>query len=726
MSASAPVSVSVVHRYFEVSLFLLVTVGFLALASTGELDLFSLLLVGGALVVKALRYRRHREPELSPQTVAALTWFYFVFYLVDLFVVSGQFLVATTHLVLFIAVVKLFSARTNRDYLWLALVAFMEILAAATLTVGTTFLVFFFFFLLVGISTFISYEIKRGGEAASTAPLAAGSATARRLERSLLVTSVAIGLATLALATLFFFLLPRFTTGYLSAYAFQPENISGFTDEVTLGDIGSIKRNPAVVMRLRVQDGQPWQLEGLKWRGLALTYFDGHRWSTRSRYPEVLLRSSDGRFRVPRRFLRDLPPVAPIPARRIRYRVLLEPISARTLFAAAAPVSLDGRFRLLGVYETGSVYFFRRGYSQVGYDVVSEVLQPPPDLLRSLPADYPSGITEPYLQLPAVDPRVVDLARQVTADFDNPYDKARALERYLRTRFGYTLELPRVPEEDPIAHFLFERRKGHCEYFAASMTVMLRTQGIPARLVNGFLTGEYNEVGENYIVRARDAHTWVEVYFPGVGWIEFDPTPPDPNARLRTWWTTVQHYFDAFDLWWDEWVINYDERHQFRLAQNLRRALSWSRETRHWWRQKRRALTAEINQTGERLLKSPYAAPVGVGLALLLLLGLRGRAMADWMRALWLLRRGEGRALNATEATLLYRRLLKLLERKGYRKAPAQTPLEFAGSLPPPELASTVGEFSRLYNLVRFGAQAKASPRLLELLRRIQTWKPER
>src|SRR5207244_5015174 len=102
-----------------------------------------------------------------------------------------------------------------------------------------------------------------------------------------------------------------------------------------------------------------------------------------------------------------------------------------------------------------------------------------------------------------------------TAQAPTAYDKAAAIEHYLRTRFGYTLDLSATSKADPLAHFLFERRSGHCEYFAAAMTVMLRSLGIPARYVNGFLPGEYNELGGDFIVRASDAHSWVEAYFPG-------------------------------------------------------------------------------------------------------------------------------------------------------------------------------------------------------------------
>lgn len=720
MTTAMPSSTSAVHRYFEVSLFLLLAVGFLALATTGRLDIFSVVLVGGALVVKALRYRQHHEPELTPEAVTALTWFYFVFYVVDLFFLSGAFLLATAHLLLFLGVVKLFSARTNRDYLWLFLVAFMQLLAAATLTVDTTYLVFFFLFLVLGISTFISFEIKRGTETAQTAPLAAGTVGGRRLERSLLATSVSVALATLLLAAVLFFILPRFSTGYMSAYGFQPEQISGFTNEVTLGDIGSIKQNPAVVMRIRAEDANPQELEGLKWRGIALTYFDGQRWTASFTLMKQSLRSPQGRFTPPRAAYREGPEL-PGAARHVKYRVLLEPISAGTLFAAMVPEEVEGRFRNLWMDENGALSYYQGGYVQVGYDVVSEVDVPPAELLRAAPTDYSPAMRATYLQLPALDPRTAELAQQLTRAFDNSYDKARETERYLRTRFGYTLELPAEPHSDPVAYFLFERRRGHCEYFAASMTVLLRSVGIPARMVNGFLTGEYNEVGSNYIVRAQDAHTWVEVYFPGVGWVEFDPTPPDPNPPSRNWWTTVRHYYDAFDLFWDEWVINYDETHQFALARQVRDAVLWARESSRWFRQKRRDLTDRMHAMGDRIRESPYSAPIGATLVLAAVLLMRGRSLMAWVKTLRLLHGNGGRALNPAEATVLYQRLLRTLGRRGFRKALGQTPLEFATSLPPPELAGAVAEFTRAYNHIRFGRTASASVRLVELLRRVES-----
>jgi len=724
MSAPVPASPTAVHRYFEVSLFLLLTVGFLALVTTGKLDLISLVIGTTALVAKGLRYRRHQDTVLSPDTTKTLSAAYAVFLLVDLFLLSGGLpdglVPAGAHLVFFAVAMMLFSARTNRAYLWLALLAFLELLIAATLTVDTLFLIFFFLFLVIAISTFISFEIKRSAERARTAPVAAGTAPGRRLQRSLLVTSITVAAGTLLLSVVFFFILPRFTTGFGSSFAYQPQQISGFTNEVTLGDIGTILQNPAVVMRIRAEDADTLRLEGLKWRGIALARFDGRRWYTLARATSVLSATPEGRFDLPLR------PLVATGQGRVRYSVLLEPISSSVLFAAAVPVQLRGRFRVMGVDEGDALMNFRHLYGTISYEVVSATARPPAEVLRGAPTDYSPYIRQHYLGLPPQDPRVVELARQVTAGFDNPYDRAAALERYLRSRYGYTLELPAVPEEDPVAQFLFERREGHCEYFASALAVLLRTQGIPARLVNGFQTGEYNEVGENYIVRASDAHTWVEVYFPGVGWVEFDPTPPDPD-RVRTWWTTAQHYYDAFDLWWDEWVINYDESHWVRTLRGVGDTARSAWDARWWLRRMRRQAAAELNQQVEDFFAGPYAAPGIAGLVLLILLVLRGRALYDWLHARWLLRNGRsGRGLSAHEATLVYQQLLRGLRGRGYRKLPAQTPLEFAAGLPAPELAAAVGEFTRLYNDVRFGQQRAASPRLIELLRLLQVWKPAR
>src|SRR5207302_948901 len=149
--------------------------------------------------------------------------------------------------------------------------------------------------------------------------------------------------------------------------------------------------------------------------------------------------------------------------------------------------------------------------------------------LRTAGTDYEQWVKDRYLSLPATVPqRVRDLARQVVqqASATNPYDQARAIESYLRTNFKYSTSIPLPPTGmDRIDWFLFQGKEGYCEYYAGAMVVMLRSLGIPARMAAGYAPGTYDAKTETYTVRESSAHTWPEVYFPGYGWIEFEPTP---------------------------------------------------------------------------------------------------------------------------------------------------------------------------------------------------------
>jgi Transglutaminase-like superfamily len=145
--------------------------------------------------------------------------------------------------------------------------------------------------------------------------------------------------------------------------------------------------------------------------------------------------------------------------------------------------------------------------------------------LRASSPEYPQEISARYLALPETIPqRVVDLARQITAQAGNPYDKAKFIETYLRA-YPYSLEIPPPPQDrDIVDYFLFDLKKGYCDYYASSMVVMARIVGLPARLVIGYAQGVYDPQGAKYVVHEAEAHSWVEVYFTGVGWVEFEPT----------------------------------------------------------------------------------------------------------------------------------------------------------------------------------------------------------
>ncbi len=148
------------------------------------------------------------------------------------------------------------------------------------------------------------------------------------------------------------------------------------------------------------------------------------------------------------------------------------------------------------------------------------------EALRADTTEYPEWLLERYLQLPETTPeRVRVLARDLTATQPTPYDRAAAIERYLREEFPYTLDVPRPPAQADIAdYFLFELKEGYCDYYATAMVVLARAAGLPARMVVGYVNGRYDMANARYIVTEADAHAWVEVYFPTYGWIEFEPT----------------------------------------------------------------------------------------------------------------------------------------------------------------------------------------------------------
>jgi len=510
----------------------------------------------------------------------------------------------------------------------------------------------------------------------------------------------------------------------------QPTLISGFSDDVELGEIGEIKKSTAVVMRIQVEGGLD-AARDVHWRGIALTMFDGRRWFNGPHDPTTVTLGSDAWFHLdPSETMKRRP------GRVIQYTVLLEPIASTALFFVNQAESVRGRFNgeaganfmsqrrsYLLEDSTGSVNNPYHNFSRMQYEARSVVPAPPVAALRQSGSDYSAATRDTYLQLPKLDPRIPELAKQITARADNPYDKTRALESYLRTHYAYTLDLTGAPPPDPLAYFLFEKRAGHCEYFASAMTVMLRSIGIPARLVNGFLTGEYNDVGGDFIVRASDAHSWVEVFFPNHGWLTFDPTPAAEESAPGMF-AQLGRYWDWFQLQWSEWIVNYDFVHQVTLAQNLQRvSRDWTEQLRKKFAEARRVATDQLELWQARAMHTAAFLPglfvVIAGLCIFVLL-LQPK-VRERLMTLWHLRVSTSSAMTPHLATLQYNEMLRLLSRRGIRKAPEQTPLEFAASLPDGNLAEPVHELTTMYHAARFGGQPSDPRRATSLLAQIQT-----
>jgi transglutaminase-like putative cysteine protease len=724
------------ERYFRTSLSLLMLTSTVTLVSTGKLDIVTSFAAPLIVLYKGIRWWHGRPSELSHRAATWCVVAYLAFFPVDALFLSRfsvgnsanpplfAWLLAAVHFLIFVSIVRFYSAVTDRDALFLSMLSFASILAAAVLTVDTTFLILFFIFLLFGISTFVGMELRRGALGAVSPPLHLHTERDRKLNRALSLSALSVACGSIMIGGVLFFFFPRFSAGYLGRASFNPSLMSGFTENVELGQIGEIKKNSAVVMR--VQTGKPIGYDRLRWRGIALTSFDGRRWSTPEHNAQKLQPDDDGWIRTA-----EVPHKTDSPKPEMIYTVYLEPLATDAIFVPGKVISLKGNFNGENSNSFAAIrrtYIFRdstdtllnpfHNYSAIRYAGFSLLLPMDATKLRAASTEYSIDIASTYLQLPhELDPRIPELAKQITKNARTPFDKSLAIESYLRNRFTYTLNLTGKPGDDPLAHFLFETRAGHCEYFASAMTIMLRTLGIPTREVNGFLPGEYNDLGGDYIVRASDAHSWVEVYFPGLDWQTFDPTPAAPENESG-FLTRLGQYADWMEITWSEWVIGYDFAHQMVMAQSLQRSSrDFSDSLRAWY--------ARQQLRGRRWMKSWHNGPgVLIPLTVLaFLILLRFDALTAILRRLWLswqLRSPKTARSNPQLASGLYAELLRVLARRGLKRDMSQTPLEFAAAVNAPNLAPPVREFTQLYAHARFGDAPCDTTRLRQLLDQVR------
>ncbi|HZU30902.1 MAG TPA: DUF3488 and transglutaminase-like domain-containing protein, partial [Candidatus Angelobacter sp.] len=544
---------------------------------------------------------------------------------------------------------------------------------------------------------------------------------------SLAVISTILGLLTLLGAALIFFILPRInSSGYLRNLGVQGSISTGFNQEVNLGGIGEIQQSDNVVMHVQVLSGR--LPEDVKWRGISLANFDGHHWWNSPEVPSFrgLNNSPLDLTHLNNQSLYIDAWAAPhVPT--LTYRVIMEPVGLNLFFLAPVPLKINGNYHVVEIKPDGSVFNTHPAEGSMGandaetpqiigtYYAEADTRNPERLVRDSNSRSYPSHIATLYLQKPRLDPRIADLARQITATSTSNYARAKAIEHYLQNNFGYTLQLPGLREPDPLAHFLFERKKGHCEYFASSMTMMLRTLGIPARIVNGFRGGEYNDLTGSYIVREKNAHSWVEVYFPEYGWVTFDPTPGGSTVDSTTRWSRFSLYMDAARELWRDWIVNYDFSHQMTLRREItNQTINAQSSFKSWLWHKYNRLVRTMGNFQRRLERlSPSEMTLCcVLLALLLVMPFTPKLWRSFQRTRAL--RNPHRAPR-TSASFWYERMLKMVARRGWRKHPSQTPEEFISTIEDPLTRQDVELFTECYERARFAESIPDAERLPEL-----------
>jgi len=688
----------IVNRFFEFSLLGMLAAGYFAVLGSGFLDWPTAVLTLLGLCARALAVAGVVVIEPPPRWVAALAIAYMGFFPVDFYYISGTFLSATVHMVFFLAVLKLLTAKTPRDFGYLKAIAGLELIAAAILSEGLSFLAYLAVFVLFAIATFASGEVRR----AASAQVVVSRGGLKAFPRRLGVVSVCLFGGILFMTVCLFFGFPRYARAAFERFAPARYHLTGFSNTVTLGEIGRIKQSSAAVMHVRSYQGEGFL--PVKWRGAALAEFDGKRWFNPPGQEQVV-QVDDGQVVV--RSATEGPGRGP----NLVYQVHLEPLIADTLFFAGTVETIKIDVRYLR-YSRGGGFHVMPRFGIRGLNYSAYGFLPNEWALGRYTAQLPLGVLRELLSLPETDPRIPELARQMTVGADTPAQKARAIESHLRRDYGYTLELLSKPVDDPLAYFLFERKKGHCEYFASSMAVMLRTLGIPSRVVTGFQSGVYNPMTGWQVIRASDAHSWVEAWIEGRGWTTFDPTPFDPSGGEAGVLSRLALLADTATQFWNDWVMSYDRGHQLALLSRMQTA------GRHFRFPDIDELAAGLKHGAEQGLR--YLLIIIGILALVVAWVLYGpAALAYWKRRRQARKIGGGLS-DPSDATILYQQMLALLAKRGVEKPTWYTPVEFARVVKTPQMAPLVEEATAAYNELRYGGRSEAAPRMLRVLEQIR------
>ena len=657
--------------------YLLVGVGVVALLLAGLLDPLGGVILTLALVGSwAIDQVRDRMPVRSVFGWALVTTAAFAIG-IDLLYLAQNLLDGMVHLLLFLILLRLFRRRSLKDLRDAGFLSFFMLVAASAVTFNVSFLFVFVAFLVLGTWMLILHHLAGESERAKigTAELTTvGIGPGSPLFRMSLVAAA----GTFALAGVMFFVIPRVGQATLPFRAELGRRISGFSERVELGSYGEIEADQTVVMRVRFPDSikEPFRLPNLRWRGLAFDRFDGRVWESGPRQRTLLRREASGEFALGRP--RGTGPI-------VRQEIFLDPIGSDAVFAAPRALRIDTSAGAVGLDDMGSIVL-PAASTRLQYSVDSELEATPPRGLRpgAWPVEGPPPGPVRFLQLPPLPERIRTLAREVTADSRSPYEAALKLSQYLSSdRFRYTLVLKQQTALDPLEEFLFVRRSGNCEYFAASLAVMLRSVGIPARVVGGFQRGEWNPYGRYFMVRMKDAHSWVEAFFDGAGWVTLDPSPRAAAEEALGGPSTWSLYVDAARMRWYRYVINWSLRDQVGVAASMHRsAIEW-RGGLVGWRDWARGLP-----------RGAVAAAVGAFL------------VAAWMLYRFAPRAG-GRVAPAI-VPRFYLRALRMLARRGFRRAPAETAREFSRRVEDkaPLMAAALAPLTAAYERCRFGAGA--------------------
>jgi protein-glutamine gamma-glutamyltransferase len=600
---------------------------------------------------------------------------------------------------------RLFNRRGARDHQQIAALALLHLIAATVLSTELAYAFAFLGFVVVApwmlALSHLRFEIE--AQLASRPAEERDRSMARVLSSKrvvgarFLAGTAALAIPLFAMTGMVFIAFPRVGLGIFSFGNEPAARVSGFGSNVELGDFGLIRTDPTVVLRVTPPDVPPTPppLAAIRMRGTSFDHYDGRRW-TRSRD----VRSENvGRVNA----LYPVPDRFPFPDRDRPWSIVLDALDEPVVFLPPDTVGLEITPRIENGLEIGREIHRVPGGAEIRYvdedGLGLRYIAWTSDEVRSDPIS--PADTRRYLQLPDDHEAVIALAREWAGDATDPGEQAQRLLEHLRDsgEYTYSLDMPRVGDRQPLEVFLLDAKRGHCEYFATALAVMLRALGIPSRNVVGFLGGTWNAYGSYYALSQGEAHSWVEVWIED-RWVTLDPTPPSRDDVLLegAWLAEVRAIADAMRTRWAEHVVAYDLRAQAGLFRSIRRFFG---------RGPREGGRREVERD------RPDAAPEWTS-ALWIAAALAAGALAFWLVRR---RRGRGRKHDESADVVLYRALETALARLGHARPPERTPLEHLAALERARFGAidVAREVTERYLASRFGREPLSGPELERL-----------
>lgn len=703
--------------YLRLWVTLLAWVGMASVTSTeafGQEWLIASTLV--ALLGYFLDVKGYRLPFLKAfLRLSCILYLFFFFY--DAYSISGV-LLAAVKLTLFLQFYFLLSPKGEAEYKWLFLLSFIQLISTTGLTTQFSFSFFFLLYLISATFAYSALHLKREVETygpygkKGQEEIEAFMASRDVVSFPHVITTLLIAVLVMLSTITIFYFTPRPSARYLYRTDNETvdrsllEKLVGFSKRVDLGIFGHIQEDDTIAMKIEVSEPEEALRRDLRWRGSAFDHYDGRSWSDSFTEEEdrkiekkgeedffVLDRESSGWSKEP-----------------FRHTIYWEGHSPSLIFipstmmdhpggVATDILGVKGPFVNLTINRNDTITSTSPYNSNIRYDVFSGAKPTAPS--SQSPSYEENPHLRPYLQLPEnMDERVMELAREWTDPYSSHYEKALAVERQLEENYQYYLGLE-MASLNPLEDFLFKQKMGHCEYFATAMAILLREVGIPTRLVSGFRKGEWSGFGKFFIVRHRDAHAWVEVFFDDHGWLGFDPSPREAadyylSRKKSELEKLLTRLWLVAKLKWQKHIVGFDQEEQWEIIQTVH------------------AFMISLKNhllTGLKALSLPLLFIAILGFLTVILSSLFLLILLKRKRFFW---------HEEHEATKYYRKMLKLLRKIHLEKEPSITPAEFTLEVGSNNsaVAPLIGRFTSLYNQLRFGGDG-GEPHELEELRGI-------